>query len=107
MLPTQIGRYTVESLIGRGGMGVVYLARDPNIERQVAIKLLHDPYLTEPKFKERFQREARIVARLDHPAIVPVYDFGKITAGRISSCATCRADRCEIGFSGTDCRSMW
>lgn len=77
MLPTKIGRYTVESLIGHGGMGVVYLARDPHIERQVAIKLLHDPYLTEPKFKERFQREARIVARLDHPAIVPIYDFGE------------------------------
>lgn len=58
-------------------MGIVYLAHDPHIDRQVAIKLLPSQFLSEAKYRERFQREARTIARLDHPVIVPVYDFGE------------------------------
>ena len=77
MTPEQIGRYSIISLIGHGGMGIVYLAHDPHIDRQVAIKLLPSQFLSEAKYRERFQREARTIARLDHPVIVPVYDFGE------------------------------
>ena len=76
ILPTNIARYQIRSVIGRGGMGVVYLAHDPNIGREVAIKLL-PPNLAESKTAQaRFEREARAIAALEHPAIVPVYDFG-------------------------------
>lgn len=77
MIPKKIGRYEILSAIGRGGMGVVYLARDPQIDRQVAIKLLSNQHLFNKKIRERFQREARIIARLDHPSIVPIYDVGE------------------------------
>ena len=58
-------------------MATVYLAFDPNIEREVALKLLPRQFLDNPEFRERFRREARIIARLEHPAILPIYDFGE------------------------------
>jgi len=64
-------------LLGRGGNASVYLAYDPRFERQVALKVLPHEYLHEPTFQERFSREARTIARLEHYAIVPVYDFGE------------------------------
>ncbi len=68
--------YTIEGEIGRGGMGVVYRARDPLLNREVAVKLLATTELT-PEIEERFQREAQIVAQMDHPGIVPIYDVGR------------------------------
>ncbi|GJM40109.1 MAG: hypothetical protein DHS20C20_03910 [Ardenticatenaceae bacterium] len=56
---------------------MVYLAHDPRIDRQVAVKLLLGQFLSDPKYISRFQREARTIARLDHPVIVPIYDFGE------------------------------
>ena len=76
-MPENIGRYEIERELGRGGMAIVYLARDPLMERQVAIKILPRHFAFDPNFRSRFQREARIVARLEHPVIVPVYDFGE------------------------------
>jgi tRNA A-37 threonylcarbamoyl transferase component Bud32 len=64
-------------LIGAGGMGVVYKARQPKLERQVALKLLQHRPGADPSFAERFNREARVLARLNHPNIVTVYDFGQ------------------------------
>ena len=58
-------------------MATVYLAFDPNVDRQVALKLLPREFLHHPTFRERFDREAKIVAALEHPAIVPIYDFGE------------------------------
>ncbi|RMD52355.1 MAG: serine/threonine protein kinase, partial [Candidatus Thermofonsia bacterium] len=58
-------------------MSTVYLAHDPHFDRLVAIKLLPHELLHHPTFRRRFEREAKIVASLDHPAIVPVYDFGE------------------------------
>jgi len=77
MLPQNIGRYQIKAELGRGGMSTVYLAHDPHFERDVAIKLLPHELLHHRTFRRRFDREAKIVASLDHPAIVPVYDFGE------------------------------
>ncbi len=65
------------SLIGPGGMGTVYRARHRTLERPVAVKVIHAHLLEREGFRERFAREARTLARLDHPNIVKVYDFGE------------------------------
>ncbi|NJD60035.1 MAG: hypothetical protein FIA98_11630, partial [Anaerolineae bacterium] len=72
-----IGRYDIKSLIGQGGMSTVYLGYDPRSQREVAIKILPPYYLHSTKFRERFEREALMIALLEHPAIVPVYDMGE------------------------------
>ena len=74
----KIDRYLVQGEIGRGGMAVVYRAQDPRFNRTVAIKALpRDWLLIDPSFRVRFQREAQTIAALEHPAIVPVYDYGE------------------------------
>ena len=75
-LPSQIGRYQIKSLIGRGGMGDLYLAHDPNTNRLVALKLLNAT-LDSTELRERFAREARALAALNHPNIVNIYDTGE------------------------------
>jgi serine/threonine-protein kinase len=67
------GRYALERELGRGGMGVVYLARDLSLDRPVAIKLLPPALAARPAFRARFLREARTAARLSHPNIVPIH----------------------------------
>ena len=69
-------RYELEELVGTGGMSSVFRARDRQLERRVAIKILHQHYATDPEYLERFRREARAVARLSHPNIVTVIDRG-------------------------------
>jgi len=64
-------------LLGKGGMGAVYKARQPGLDRFVAVKILRPEISHDPNFAERFQREARAMARLNHPHIVAVYDFGQ------------------------------
>ena len=71
------GRYEVLREVGRGGMGVVYVARDPLLDREVAVKVLHAGGAASHETLERFRREARVVAKLDHPAVVAVYDIGE------------------------------
>ena len=73
----KFGRYEIKSEIGRGGMATVYHAYDPRFERDVAIKVLPREFLHDPQFRARFEREAKMIALLEHPAIVPVYDFGE------------------------------
>lgn len=63
--------------IGAGGMGVVFKARQPRLDRYVALKLLSEHLARDPQFAERFHREARVLARLNHPNIVTVHDFGE------------------------------
>ncbi len=75
-LPPTIGRYKVISRLGQGGMGSVYLATDPAIDRMVAIKFLREG-LDEPELRERFLREARAVGRLQHSNIVVIFDVGE------------------------------
>jgi predicted Ser/Thr protein kinase len=65
-------------LIGKGGMGAVYKARQPGLDRLVALKTLAPPNGSDPGFAERFTREARALAKLSHPNIVAVYDFGQV-----------------------------
>ncbi len=77
MTITHISRYEIKSELGRGGMATVYHAYDPNFERDVAIKVLPQAMLHDPQFRVRFEREAKMIALLEHPAIVPVYDFGE------------------------------
>nr|BFE63964.1 hypothetical protein GCM10020063_084900 [Dactylosporangium thailandense] len=70
------GRYELRSVIGRGGMADVWLAVDGRLERPVAVKILHGDGGADPSLPERFEREAHTAARLSHPSIVAVYDFG-------------------------------
>ncbi|HET9073459.1 MAG TPA: PASTA domain-containing protein [Solirubrobacteraceae bacterium] len=70
------GRYRIESRLGTGGMADVYLAEDQQLERQVALKLLHRRFAEDPGFVERFRREAQSAANLQHPHVVAVYDRG-------------------------------
>ncbi|MEQ8675953.1 MAG: protein kinase [Aggregatilineales bacterium] len=74
-LPESIGQYQVEAQVGIGGMATVFKAHHDRLARDVAIKVMHPNFLQDPNFRARFEREARIVARLEHPNIVPVYDF--------------------------------
>jgi streptogramin lyase len=74
---TNVGPYEIKRLLGAGGMGQVYRAHDPRLEREVAMKVLSTALAKEPGYLERFRREARAVAKLNHPNIVPVYDFGE------------------------------
>ncbi|NDJ61128.1 MAG: protein kinase [Chloroflexi bacterium] len=71
----QLGQYRVISQLGQGGMATVYRAYHARLDRHVAIKMLHPAFLEDHDFLERFEREARIVARLEHPNIVPIYDI--------------------------------
>jgi serine/threonine protein kinase len=75
------GRYTVTEQIGRGGMGTVYLARDTELGRDVAIKVPH--VAVSSTLEQRLQTEARVLARLEHPGIVPIHDVGRLADGRL------------------------
>src|SRR5512146_557124 len=72
-----LDHYRISKLLGEGGMGAVYKGADVTLQRDVAIKVLHPHIARTPDFRERFLQEARIAARLHHPSIVQVYDFGQ------------------------------
>lgn len=74
---TQVGPYRIIEQLGQGGMAIVYKAYHASLDRYVAIKVLHRAILEDPGFLARFQREARVVAKLEHPNIVPVYDYAE------------------------------
>src|ERR1700693_3707611 len=74
--PTHIGRYRIENVLGRGGFGLVYLAHDDQLQRLVAVKGPHRRLVSRPEDAEAYLTEARTVAGLDHPNIVPVFDVG-------------------------------
>jgi serine/threonine protein kinase len=73
---TTLGRYVIERLIGSGGMGAVYAARDPAVDRSVAIKVLHS-VAHDVEWRERFFTELRILGKIDNEHVVRVYDFGE------------------------------
>ena len=75
-LPANIGRYRVERVLGKGGFGLVYLAHDEQLQRLVAIKVAHARLVAHATAAEVYLTEARTVAKLDHPHIVPVFDIG-------------------------------
>lgn len=76
MASKRIGRYEILQELGSGSMATVYLGQDPFIKRHVAIKVMSHEFTADPNFEDRFRYEAQLIATLDHPAIVPVYDFG-------------------------------
>ena len=75
---TEIAGYRVESLLGRGGMSVVYLAEHVRLGRRVALKLLAPMLSDDETYRDRFQRESRRAAELDHPNVVPIFDAGEV-----------------------------
>jgi hypothetical protein len=79
--PLIIGRYRIARRIGQGGFGSVYLAWDDGLERHVAIKVPSPEHVCGPEHVEEYLREARALARLDHPRIVPVHDLGRTAGG--------------------------
>lgn len=72
------GRYSLDRELGRGGMGIVYLAREVHLDRLVAIKMLPPERASDPSLRERFLREARLAARLSHPNIIPIHSVEEI-----------------------------
>jgi serine/threonine protein kinase len=74
---TTFGNYRVDSLLGRGGMGVVYLATDESLERPVALKLIAPELVQNEQFRARFLREPKLAASLDHPNVIPIYEAGE------------------------------
>src|SRR5258708_39069910 len=77
MMLTVLGRYHVVKRIGRGGMGDVWLAEDPRLHRQVAVKTLPIRNQGDREFSLRFEREAQAAAALNHPHIIPIHDYGE------------------------------
>src|SRR5918994_37415 len=73
---TRLGPYEVIAVLGAGGMGEVYRARDVRLDRTVAIKVLPETFKSDAQFRERFEREARAIAALNHPHICTLYDVG-------------------------------
>jgi predicted Ser/Thr protein kinase len=77
---TDVAGYRIERVLGRGGMSVVYLAHDPRLKRNVALKLLAPELAEDDGFRERFLRESQLAASLDHPNVVPIYEAGEVDA---------------------------
>ena len=82
MVGTTIGRYTIEAVLGRGGMGEVYRARDPQLDRPVAIKVIGVQQVENHTLVERFLREARAASALNHPHIVTIHEAGRTESGQ-------------------------
>ena len=75
-LGTSLGPYQIDAPLGAGGMGEVYKATDTRLDRTVAVKVLPEQVAADPDLKQRFEREARTVAALNHPHICTLYDIG-------------------------------
>ena len=74
---TTVAGYRIEVLIGRGGMGAVYRAEEEGLGRKVALKVIAPELAQDERFRERFLRESRIAASLDHPHVIPIYQAGE------------------------------
>jgi serine/threonine-protein kinase len=75
------GKYRIDGVVGRGGMGAVFRARDVRLDRDVAIKMVRADLLGSADARRRFRREAQVVAQLQHPAVVAVFDYGTVGDG--------------------------
>src|SRR3989441_6875020 len=81
-IPQTLGSFEVLSIVGRGGMGEVYRARDTKLKREVAIKILPEEFSSDPDRVARFQREAEVLASLNHPNIAAIYDLSETEGSR-------------------------
>ena len=81
---SELAGYRIERLLGRGGMSVVYLAEHVRLRRKVALKLLAPDLASDERFRERFLRESRLAASLDHSNIIPIYDADEAEGDRKS-----------------------
>jgi|SRR6266516_8095608 len=81
-LGTKLGPYEIVSALGAGGMGEVYRAHDPRLDRTVAIKVLPSHLSSDPDLKQRFEREARMISKFSHPHICTLYDIGSQDAAK-------------------------
>jgi serine/threonine-protein kinase len=81
-IPRKVGRYRIDGVLGEGAMAVVYAGFDPGIEREVAIKCLHQEVAADPGYRRRFLAEARAAGHLTHPHIVTIFDAGEADDGR-------------------------
>src|SRR6516165_8964516 len=79
---TKFGSHEITALLGKGGMGEVYLARDLKLKREVAIKILSDEFSRDADRVRRFQREAEVLASLNHPNIAAIYDLHELNGSR-------------------------
>ncbi|WP_119067743.1 serine/threonine protein kinase [Aggregatilinea lenta] len=77
LIGARLGQYEIKSVLGRGGMAMVYLARQTSMDRDVAIKVMARELADDEQFVQRFEHEAQVIARLQHPHILPVIDFGR------------------------------
>src|SRR5262245_2396583 len=77
-IPSKVGKYAIDSVLGRGGMGEVYKAHDPALGRYVALKIMRGPSMDDAVARERFIREAQAAGGLRHPNIVTIYDLGEV-----------------------------
>src|SRR5512137_750680 len=77
MIGRTLGNYRITEQIGMGGMATVYKAYDPGTDRYIALKVLPDYYSQDPKFRQRFEREAKAIAKLEHLHILPVHAYGE------------------------------
>jgi serine/threonine protein kinase len=103
---SKLGPYEITSLLGKGGMGEVYRARDPKLKRDVAIKTLPEQFSSEPEWVGRFQREAEVLAALNHHHIAAIYDLQQIgetrflilelVEGETSPTSSISAARCRL-----------
>jgi serine/threonine-protein kinase len=75
LIGRKLGKYTLEAWLGEGGMAAVYRSQHPQFHRPVAIKILPPTIGQEPSFRARFEREGRMIASLNHPSIIRVYDI--------------------------------
>ena len=82
---TRLGPYELQLELGRGGMATVYRAYQPGMDRQVAVKVIRGGLAEDAIGLERFQREARVIARLEHPHLLPVYDYNGVSSTRRTS----------------------
>src|SRR3989337_1663036 len=80
---TRLGPYEVIAPLGAGGMGEVYRAKDTRLDREVAIKVLPDAFARDPERVARFQREAKLLASLNHPHIAAIYGFEEVEGKRL------------------------
>src|SRR5215475_9239117 len=78
LIGKQVGQYLIIEEIGRGGMAAVYRAHQAAMDRDVAIKVMDERIAHDPDFIARFDREVKLIAKLQHPHILPVYDYGRL-----------------------------